>query len=86
MIEPLWKPEDCCKYLQVGRTVLYELMRRKVDPLPYLRVGSRRRFDSRAVQAWSTRQGGNVVEPSRLQAVSVDTPRADRFIYGAKGN
>jgi excisionase family DNA binding protein len=80
----LWKPPACLGYLGVSRTVLYELMRRPVDPLPFLRIGQRRRFDPEAVQAWATRQRSNLDatgqssrKPTRRR---VDTPIIDGLI------
>ena len=76
----LWDQEACQAFLGIGRSVPYQLMRQKNDPLPFLRVSSRRRFDPIPVQAWARRQSEGTTE--RKPLARMETPDADRFIAG----
>lgn len=52
LAEPLLRVEDVAELLAVRPSTVYELSRRRRDPLPFVRIGRSKRFDRRAIAAW----------------------------------
>jgi excisionase family DNA binding protein len=49
---PLLRAEEVADLLAVKTSTVYELSRRRCDPLPSVRIGRSKRFDRRAVALW----------------------------------
>jgi excisionase family DNA binding protein len=49
---PLMRAEDVATLLAVKRSTVFELSRRRVDPLPSIKIGRSKRFDRAAVTEW----------------------------------
>ncbi len=56
LTRPLIRAEDVAALLAVRPSTVYELSRRRINPLPYVRVGRSKRFDPDAVADWIVRQ------------------------------
>jgi len=52
--EEIWSLAQAMRFLQVSRTVIYDLM--KNDGLPYVQIGKYRKFDPRDVAVWWERK------------------------------
>jgi excisionase family DNA binding protein len=50
--EPLMRAEQVAELLAIRTSTVYELSRRRRDPLPYVRIGRSKRFSRRAVAQW----------------------------------
>ncbi len=50
--EPLMRAEEVAELLAIKTSTVYELSRRRRDPLPYMRIGRSKRFSRRAVAQW----------------------------------
>ncbi len=55
--EPLMRAQDVAELLAVRPSTVFELSRRRLDPLPSVKIGRSKRFDRVAVSAWVARQG-----------------------------
>jgi excisionase family DNA binding protein len=62
LAEPLLRAEDVAALLQIPRSSLYELSRRRHDPIPRLHLGRSVRFERCEVEAWLARQRFNADE------------------------
>lgn len=49
---PLMRAEEVAELLAVKPSTIYELSRRRRDPLPSVRIGRSKRFDRQAVARW----------------------------------
>jgi excisionase family DNA binding protein len=49
---PLMRAEDVADLLAIKVSTVYELSRRRHDPLPFVRIGRSKRFDRRALARW----------------------------------
>jgi excisionase family DNA binding protein len=49
---PLMRAEEVAELLAVRPSTIYELSRRRQDPLPSIRTGRSKRFDRSAVARW----------------------------------
>jgi excisionase family DNA binding protein len=49
---PLMRAEEVADLLAVRPSTIYELSRRRQDPLPSIRIGRSKRFDRSAVARW----------------------------------
>jgi excisionase family DNA binding protein len=49
---PLMRAEEVADLLSVPISTIYELSRRRRDPLPSVRIGRSKRFDRRAIARW----------------------------------
>jgi excisionase family DNA binding protein len=49
---PLLRAEDVAKLLSIKTSTVYELSRRRIDPLPFVRIGRSKRFDKIAIARW----------------------------------
>jgi excisionase family DNA binding protein len=49
---PLLRAEDVAELLAVQPSTVYELSRRRHDPLPSVRIGRSKRFERTAVAQW----------------------------------
>ena len=52
LTSPLMRAEEVADLLSVKTSTVYELSRRRRDPLPSVRIGRAKRFDRRAVVQW----------------------------------
>jgi excisionase family DNA binding protein len=52
LASPLMRAEEVADLLSVKTSTIYELSRRRRDPLPSVRIGRAKRFDRRAVVRW----------------------------------
>jgi excisionase family DNA binding protein len=48
----LMRAEEVADLLSVPISTVYELSRRRHDPLPFVRIGRSKRFDRRAIAHW----------------------------------
>jgi excisionase family DNA binding protein len=55
---PLLDADAVAATLNLRRSAVFELARRLRDPLPSVRVGRARRFETAAVESWLERQAG----------------------------
>lgn len=55
---PLLRAEQVAELLAVKRSTVFELSRRRLDPLPSVKIGRSKRFDRAAVAAWVDAQAG----------------------------
>lgn len=53
---PLLKAEEVAELLAVKRSTVFELSRRRIDPLPSVSIGRAKRFDRTAVSRWLEHQ------------------------------
>jgi excisionase family DNA binding protein len=65
LVEPLLRAEEVAELLAVRPSTVYELSRRRRDPLPFVRIGRSKRFDRRAIAAWVA---AHETRPSRFGA------------------
>jgi excisionase family DNA binding protein len=49
---PLMRAEEVAGLLSIKTSTVYELSRRRRDPLPSVRIGRSKRFDRRAIARW----------------------------------
>jgi excisionase family DNA binding protein len=49
---PLMRAEDVADLLCIKTSTVYELSRRRHDPLPSVRIGRSKRFERRAIARW----------------------------------
>ena len=49
---PLMRAEEVADLLSIKTSTVYELSRRRRDPLPSVRIGRSKRFDRRAIARW----------------------------------
>jgi excisionase family DNA binding protein len=49
---PLMRAGEVADLLSIKTSTVYELSRRRRDPLPFVRIGRSKRFDRRAVARW----------------------------------
>jgi excisionase family DNA binding protein len=49
---PLMRAEEVTDLLAIKTSTVYELSRRRRDPLPSVRIGRAKRFERRAVAQW----------------------------------
>jgi excisionase family DNA binding protein len=49
---PLMRAEEVADLLSIKTSTVYELSRRRHDPLPFVRIGRSKRFDRRAIARW----------------------------------
>ena len=49
---PLIRAEEVADLLSIKTSTVYELSRRRRDPLPSVRIGRSKRFDRRAIARW----------------------------------
>jgi excisionase family DNA binding protein len=49
---PLMRAEDVAAWLRVQRSTVFELSRRRIDPLPSVKIGRGKRFVREDVAAW----------------------------------
>lgn len=49
---PLMRAEEVAELLAIKRSTVFELSRRRHNPLPSVRIGRSKRFDRRAVARW----------------------------------
>jgi excisionase family DNA binding protein len=49
---PLMRAEEVADLLSIPTSTVYELSRRRRDPLPFVRIGRSKRFDRRAIARW----------------------------------
>lgn len=61
--EPTFSPDDrvftdkeAAKYLKLTRQTLWVLRRRRVDPLPYLKIGGKVLYNRSEIDKWLLRQ------------------------------
>jgi excisionase family DNA binding protein len=59
--DPVMTAEDCAHYLRVHRTTIYRLL--KHHGLPAFKIGSDWRFRKSQVDAWVSKQQGEVPKP-----------------------
>jgi excisionase family DNA binding protein len=52
LASPLMRAEEVADLLSVKTSTVYELSRRRRDPLPSVRIGRAKRFDRLAVVRW----------------------------------
>jgi excisionase family DNA binding protein len=52
LVSPLMRAEEVADLLAIRTSTVYELSRRRRDPLPSVRIGRSKRFDRRAVARW----------------------------------
>ena len=52
----LVRPEDLADAWQVGKTSVYDLLKRKTDPLPGYKLGASWRIDPVEAEAWRQAQ------------------------------
>jgi excisionase family DNA binding protein len=52
LASPLMRAEEVADLLAVPISTVYELSRRRRDPLPSVRIGRSKRFDRRAIARW----------------------------------
>lgn len=51
-LSPLMRADEVAELLAVRPSTIYELSRRRQDPLPSIRIGRSKRFDRAAVARW----------------------------------
>jgi excisionase family DNA binding protein len=49
---PLMRADEVADLLSIKTSTVYELSRRRRDPLPFVRIGRSKRFDRRAIARW----------------------------------
>lgn len=49
---PLMRADEVADLLSIKTSTVYELSRRRHDPLPFVRIGRSKRFDRRAIARW----------------------------------
>jgi excisionase family DNA binding protein len=49
---PLMRAEEVAELLSIKTSTVYELSRRRRDPLPFVRIGRSKRFDRHAIARW----------------------------------
>jgi excisionase family DNA binding protein len=59
LVSPLMRAEDVAELLAIKTTTVYELSRRRRDPLPSLRIGRSKRFDRQAIARWIETQANS---------------------------
>lgn len=52
LVVPLMRAEEVADLLAIKTSTVYELSRRRRDPLPSVHIGRSKRFDRRAVARW----------------------------------
>jgi excisionase family DNA binding protein len=52
LASPLMRAEEVADLLSIPISTVYELSRRRRDPLPSVRIGRSKRFDRRAIACW----------------------------------
>jgi excisionase family DNA binding protein len=52
LASPLMRAEEVADLLAIRTSTVYELSRRRQDPLPPVRIGRSKRFDRRAIAQW----------------------------------
>jgi excisionase family DNA binding protein len=52
LASPLMRAEEVADLLSIKTSTVYELSRRRRDPLPSVRIGRSKRFDRRAIARW----------------------------------
>jgi excisionase family DNA binding protein len=52
LASPLMRAEEVADLLSIKTSTVYELSRRRRDPLPFVRIGRSKRFDRRAIARW----------------------------------
>lgn len=55
---PLLRAEEVAELLAVRPSTVFELSRRRRDPLPSVKIGRAKRFDRAAVAEWLDAQAG----------------------------
>jgi excisionase family DNA binding protein len=58
LVAPLMRAEEVASLLAIKPSTVFELSRRRHDPLPSLRIGRSKRFDRAAVGRWVSAQAG----------------------------